>query len=354
MRQRVQFLILITLAWFTPSTMVQANSSSIRDIDVSQADRIAIHFDSAISKENAKLDFVRDHIQFSLAGSTIYPAKMLYSENAIFSKVFAYQYSPQLVRIRFTVSGQAADFQGKVTWAVDGNTLRIQFPKKSLTIDEKTEQRLLAKVTQSEAPIERAVENKTKATVTHASLTAPTLTSSAGKKGNYSSSMIRSFLMMGLIVGGLSLILFVIRKQVKKKKSGSGTNHGWWSKLLTKAIHKQEQLIEILAQHPLGPKQSIMVVRIQGQQLVLGVTQDHVQLITQLDADDTDGILENSAVTESIGKFLGAKTAIEPAIRTTASTFEKMVNAIEEKPATSVRDELKRKLSIPRRDFPLQ
>ena len=69
---------------------------------------------------------------------------------------------------------------------------------------------------------------------------------------------------------------------------------------------RERPFIEVLANHSLGAKQSITVVRIKDQQFVLGVTPDQVQLITQLDSDGTEGdVLDDPKIADSLGKMFG-------------------------------------------------
>lgn len=65
----------------------------------------------------------------------------------------------------------------------------------------------------------------------------------------------------------------------------------------------KEQMIEVLSNHHLGPKQSIAVVRVCGKKMVLGIANDSISLISQLadnqekDGDDFD-LDRNTAFSE--------------------------------------------------------
>jgi hypothetical protein len=117
---------------------------------------------------------------------------------------------------------------------------------------------------------------------------------------------------MFLVVGGLGMVLLYVKSR-KKGAQGQKSGDSWWSQVLAGG-KKNQSYIEVIASHALGPKQSITVVRIKDQKFVLGVTQDSVQLITQLDADEADlDVLEDPKVADSIGKLFGAKPKSVPA-----------------------------------------
>src|ERR1035437_7139671 len=82
--------------------IAHAGSITIRSVE-SKGNNTEILLDSSVDKNSVQVDYVRDIVQFSISNATIYPAKMLHAERAAFSKIFAYQYSPSLVRVRFSV-----------------------------------------------------------------------------------------------------------------------------------------------------------------------------------------------------------------------------------------------------------
>jgi flagellar biogenesis protein FliO len=303
--------------------LIWASSLTIRDIQV-KGNQVEIQLDGNVSKGSVDLDYVRDIVQFSIQNSTIYPAKILHSDNQAFTKVFAYQYAPSLVRVRFSVEGQADAYRGKVKWQQQGKLIIITFPDNKVVAKVDNEKSLLAKVlgtankdepkaevVKVEPAPEAKADSKTEKTLganndLNSKKKAPQL---GGTKSG--PSAFRSFLAMFLVVGGLGVVLFY----VKRKQGGQAKRVGnsWLSNLLPEGMRKQKSLIEVIAQHPLGPKQSITVIRIRGQQFVLGVTQDNVQLISQLDVDEAElDLLEDPAVAASIGKMFGGKPRVEP------------------------------------------
>jgi len=331
-----------------------AGSLTVRDIISTSKNQIEIKMDGVPSKHAFDIDYVRDVIQFSIQNATIYPAKIIHIENQAYNKVFAYQYSPNLVRVRFSVDGKADDFKGKVKWSQNGKSILVTFPDAPIAAakvekknDEVREKSLLAKVlgqsdSAKETPKEVVKEAKqpvkmeaikenespeeTRIAKPSAKLTGrQSLTDKPSTDGNLGGmksgpSPLRSFLSMLLVMGGLFLALIVIKKKkngVQATKSGDS----WFSNLLPQSMRKSKSFIEVMGTHSLGPKQSIVVVKIRGQQFVLGVTQDNVQLITQIDAEESEvDLLEDPAVAASIGKMFGGKPATNAAPAQAAQT----------------------------------
>jgi len=126
-------------------------------------------------------------------------------------------------------------------------------------------------------------------------------------------------LAMFLIVGGLGLVLLYFKKKGSSRQA-KRVGDSWLSGILSGG-KRQKPYIEVLANHALGPKQSITVVRIKDQQFVLGVTQDSVQLITQIDSEDADlDLLDDPKVADSIGRMFGAPVKAEaPKVREAAN-----------------------------------
>jgi flagellar biogenesis protein FliO len=339
MSQGWQRYCAVGLVWGMFAIFAQSAFSSsltVRDIVPEGNGKARIILDGVAPKGSINLEYVRDIVQFSIQNSTIYPAKIVHAEGAgaqAFNKIFAYQYAPNLVRVRFSVDGKADQYQGKVRVETKGKVLEISFPSPVAQAqkNDEHEKSLIAKVLgQSSAPkVEESpkteekpkAEEKLKAeerTKVRIGNQAKPVELGGRTRGP---SVFRSLFAMFLIVGGLGLVLLYL------KKKGRGTQakrvgDSWISGFLPGG-KKQKAFIEVMANHALGPKQSITVVRIRGQQFVLGVTQDSVQLITQLDSDEADlDLLDDPKVADSIGRMFGSPVKSE---KTSNSAFDSIL-----------------------------
>ncbi len=342
-------VLIASLVLVGASEEVLAGSHTVREVKISGSGIAQIHLDGVPPKGALEFDYVRDIVQLSIQNATIYPAKILHSDSGdeSFSKVFAYQYAPNLVRIRFTVGGKAEAYRGKVKLEQKGKMLTVRFPDGIAATSGQAdrEQSLLAKVLSqaasvgisaeekpaaqeikavkpSEAPIQEAaastVESKPVSESKTAKLTGSRSNPSSQLGGARSGvSPMRSLFAMFLVVGGLGMVLVYVKGR-KKGVQGKRNSESWFSQVLS-GSKRNTSYIEVLASHALGPKQSITVVRIRDQKFVLGVTQDSVQLITQLDSDEADlDVLEDPKVADSIGKLFGSKPKGMPATPSSA------------------------------------
>ena len=99
-------------------------SSVLRSVEVSPKDSktrsIQLLFDRAIDSSQVKTEFFKDIIQISLEDVSVYPARILPIEGSEISKLFTYQYTPKLVRARFSVKGKAEDFKDRISIETQG------------------------------------------------------------------------------------------------------------------------------------------------------------------------------------------------------------------------------------------
>jgi flagellar biogenesis protein FliO len=66
------------------------------------------------------------------------------------------------------------------------------------------------------------------------------------------------------------------------KEGGWMSALGGFARSAASGLGRKDKMIEVLSNHYLGPKKSIAVVRIMGRTLVLGVTNDSINLISQI------------------------------------------------------------------------
>src|SRR5689334_14258617 len=83
--------------------------TTLTKVQVTDRSQVDLLFDDRITPRQIKTEFANDIIQISLNDVSVYPAKISSIPGSDLTKVFAYQYSPKLVRCRFTVKGKAED-----------------------------------------------------------------------------------------------------------------------------------------------------------------------------------------------------------------------------------------------------
>src|SRR4051812_9124211 len=100
--------------------------TTLRKVQVTDGDQIELLFDGKVNPKQIRTEFFNDIIQLSLQDVSVYPAKISSVSGMDFTKVFAYQYAPKLVRLRLTVKGKAESYQGRFSMKASGKGLSIR------------------------------------------------------------------------------------------------------------------------------------------------------------------------------------------------------------------------------------
>ena len=327
---------------------------NLQRVQVTEGTRVDLIFDGKVDPSAIKTEFFNDTVQLSMDGVNVYPAKITSVSGPDLVKIFAYQYSPGLVRCRFTLKGRAEDYKDKLRMAGDGRILSVRFsddgktsrrkqdmasdsitlsarkPEKSpqaaqnsndkpvevaaVTADERTLlERVLGSNPEKEEPREQAakvadqdaskaksgvaavsdITNRNDAKKSPAQARGDSLAPATGNSSRLTSapelpSPARSLGVLAAICGGLGLLVVLRRgllgKGALKRIEGHKGLNGLLGNL---GLGRNERLIEVLSNHSLGPRKSIAVVRVGGRRLVLGVTNESINLITAMDGSDT-------------------------------------------------------------------
>lgn len=315
-RKVLKFAIIVGIAYGAVGGASAAwASTTLKKVQVTDGSQIDLFFDGKVNPSQVRTEYFNDIIQLSLDDVSVYPAKISSYSGMELTKIFAYQYAPKLVRCRLSVKGKAEDYQKRVEVKANGKVLSIRIkPAESVAASsqerpkaaepEKTaeEAALLARVLKSETaekPSEKPSKNSKASKASSGEQQSEPLAS-----GKPLPSPFRSMMMLGLVMtvfGGFAFLL-------KKVKNGpSLINHkgfaGAISKFAKGSLGRKGKMIEVVATHYLGPKKSIAMVRVGGRILVLGVTNESINLITQLSGevggDELD--LEKLALGENAG-----------------------------------------------------
>jgi len=327
-------------------SQADAAMTTLKQVQVSNGSQIDLLFDGKVGKSQARTEFFNDVIQISLNDVSVYPAKISSVNGGPLVKIFAYQYAPKLVRCRLTVNGKAEDFKDKLQIVSNGKVLSLRLagataksdvvttqaahPSKSSVAKASTRDsnekaseaaKVATKPEKSEKNEEQPQRIETaKADSSQAALLERVMKSAPSKsvpvsvveprEGKHSLSGAKPLPSpMGVLAKLLAVIAlfgamaFVAKKfmhgkgmsseralnaRIAKGAVGGMGQSNWMSALggfarsAAAGIGRKDKMIEVLSNHHLGPKKSIAVVRIMGRTLVLGVTNDSINLISQI------------------------------------------------------------------------
>lgn len=287
--------------------------TTLKKVQITDGSQIDLLFDGKVTPNQIRTEYFNDIIQVSLTDVSVYPAKINSISGSELTKVFAYQYAPKLVRCRLTVKGKAESFQDRVTVKANGKVLSIKL------IDGSGD-----KIVQSSAAVERAapqVNTEEQELLNHVLKGTPSPTgNSAGvavvptatesKKSKESSteqqpigrseaaskpltsgkplpSPMRVILVLLGMIAVLGGALIAIKRFGARSKL---QNHKGFARFMRNVtgMGTQQKMIEVLATHHLGPKKSIAMVKVAGKTLVLGVTNESINLISQINSNQVD------------------------------------------------------------------
>lgn len=306
--------ILIIAAFLSQDAF--AANATLKKVQITDGTRVDLLFDQKISPKQIRTEFFGDIIQVSLTDVSVYPAKINSVSGADLTKVFAYQYAPKLTRCRLSVKGTAEAFKDRFEIKAEGKVLSLRINGDAVVTEEKA---LLDRVMQGtpvnqpkvEAPAaaaEAAPKEEAKET------SKPNQPIAGGKP---LPSPMKSFLMLGVVM----FAFLAIAWGIKRFRSGSNAGiqqHKGIGKILAQFGPSKNKMIEVVANHYLGPKKSISVVRIGGRTMVLGVTNESINLITQLSESNSEQQNDSALSTNFDFESLAMESAGIPAPQVTA------------------------------------
>jgi flagellar biosynthetic protein FliO len=299
----------------------------LKQVQVSNGNQIELQFDREVDVKAIKTEFYQDIIQLSLNNVSVYPPKIFSVDGSDVSKVFAYQYTPKLVRCRLTVKGKAEDFKSRIVLRSKGKFLTLLIngvsiardrlsiqsakalsaptaPSRKVSKDSPAapaasvmkpeDKSLFEKITQSESPkAAAAAESSAPKTPSHLTGQPDHVARATRSHESSMSRVIHTFAWMAVVLILMAGVLVFLKKAMK----GKNGSKSWMMRMMKGKFGAGGKLIEVEATHYLGPKKSIAVVKVQGRRLVLGITDESINLITQLGAHagaDADGMDDES------------------------------------------------------------
>ena len=96
---------------------------------------------------------------------------------------------------------------------------------------------------------------------------------------NFVSTAIQMLTALGIVLGGVLIVFYVMRRFLKRDVGGS-----------------KEQLIKVISSQYIGIKKNISLVQIPGSILVVGISNDNISLLTKIeDKVVLDGLCQESS-----------------------------------------------------------
>ncbi len=305
-----EFKVLATLILSFAWTNNSFAGAALKQVELHHGDEVTLSLDGKIEQSHVTTEYLKDIIQISLNSVTVYPAKVKSSTDGPISKVFVYQYTPKVVRCRISVRGQAESYKKRLQMNFQGKTLHFRVTGASAGTAQESEISKFASAVKQRIVPEGVSLKEEQASLQQKVEQAPLLQEAKGEKVviKRSSSLGGAkpmpsfggvFLKLASVVGLFGALAFGLKKVGSLKKVKSSGILSAIQKVSGLQIGHKEGLIQVLSTQHLGPKNSISVVKVAGRTLVLGISQDSIQLITQILDSDEDEELEIAEDTQN-------------------------------------------------------
>lgn len=327
--------------------------TTLKKIETQEGMQVVLHFDQPVSIKQVQKEFFRDVIQLSLSNVSIYPPKMMSLSGREISKIFAYQYSPKLVRFRLTVKGEAQKFQKRFELKSKGKTLSVRIAEivadkvalnaaapapavkqamppstqSPMTVDEK---QLLERIVKNPSPVQ--------------SQTAPEAASKTKPlaRGKPLASPWKPIFMFFFVFGVFGVGVLFFKNKLRSTR--------WLKPFERLGLTKNNKMLEVVSTHYLGPKKSIVVIRVAKKLLVLGVSNESISLISQF-ASGNESVPGDEVLSEDPLGIPGTTEAFDLSVLTQSNSvppkpnqagFFDLLNSETTKPG--IRAQIKNKL----------
>lgn len=271
--------LLLTLGLLVASTSYGANLKKVDSYTKDGAFYAELTFDDAVSSDQASLDYVNETVQVNLSKASLGKSISTKVEDEKVRSIYTYKLDDGTVRARIIYRDgiQANSFQSATSVEAKGNQLivkvmdRAALPAKVAEVEKISDEDLaqaaqwLETADKKEQSLAATKEAEVKASEVKKESEIPVLaTQKNGSDDKKSASTSRILLSLGLVLGLLFGFSFFLKK------------------FLRRTPLKKNSQIKVLTQHYLGPKKSLAIIRVAGESMLIGVTDQNINLIKPL------------------------------------------------------------------------
>ena len=243
-----------------------------------------LSFDQEVKADDVSLDYINETVQVNLSNTEIGKSISTEVSDEKVRTVYSYKLGDDSARTRIIYKKgiDAAQFQAATTTEVQGNKLIVKVADRVapaavtataekisdedlvqaaqwLENAEKNDQKAKEELAAKQAAEQKALESRKESEIPI--LAAAKAEASADKK---TSSTARILFSLGLVLALLFGFSVFLKKFVRKNPL------------------KKNSQIKILTQHYLGPKKSLAIIRVAGESMLIGVTDQNINLIKTL------------------------------------------------------------------------
>ncbi len=301
-------LLVCILSFFSLSTYAaKAKVTNVDFTDLGREGKIIITLDKD-TNDFPEVSVKKDFVQVALPGSFVWPKieKKFTFQRAFDSKLMAYQFNKDLVRVRAYIPGNVERLTDKTSMVLKGNKVIVSFPKKKSDVAVSPVQRKPAVVKEERITAkpsadkydesyldkllkekEQAIEVDAKKPIklgqsndTGAKEDSVNVALAAPKKEEGSFNLMSY---IGKFVGFLALVLLLFYGVVTLLKKGAFKK----GKL---GFLNSTKIVEVLNTTYIGPKRSLLLIRAHKQVFLVGSSEKGLHMISEL--NDMNGLFK--------------------------------------------------------------
>lgn len=231
---------------------------------------VELKFNQDVKPDQFSLDFINETVQINLPSVQLPKGTQKSKlESDLIKSLYTYKVGNNLARTRVILNSDAMKYQSTTKLEAVGNTLKlvISNPVVPLTDEElKQAQEWVesAAIAEEAVTIQKSIEDKKKQESLKESeipVLSTTQKVTTDKKTNTAARVITS---LAIVLGLFGAFFLYARRNFVKAPKNKNTQ------------------VKVLTQHYLGPKKSLAIIRVAGESMLIGVTDNNINLIKTL------------------------------------------------------------------------
>lgn len=231
---------------------------------------VELKFNQEVKPEQFTLDFINETVQINLPSVQLPKGTQKSNiESDVVKSLYTYKVGNNLARTRVILNSDAMKFQQATKLEAHGNVLKLIIANPVATVSEEELKQAQAWVESATAAeeavkVQKTIEEKKKQENLKESeipVLSQTQKVTSDKKSNTAARVVTS---LAIVLGLFGAFFLYARRNFVKAPKNKNTQ------------------VKVLTQHYLGPKKSLAIIRVAGESMLIGVTDNNINLIKTL------------------------------------------------------------------------
>ncbi len=321
--------------------------TNLKDLRVGKDGYVHLSFDKKLSESQIKIDTLRDIVQFSIKNATVYPAKIFSVDQKSLKKVFAYQYTPNVIRCRLTVPGDSNDFKNNFSLSKDRKTLTLKVstivkkdekPKtQSIQVSQSKASNVQEASTSEKELLKKLIENENEKPL-FSDKSSNERTNKKSSDGFFDGFSFIGFLFLLFIFGSFLFRRKMLGSSSKEEKKSFFS--GLFKKMKNGGFAGSDN-IKLIEKVFIEQKKAISIIEIYGKKYAIGITDENLSLIGIIEDDANTLLNEDDEFNSLLNEEFSRPTISSPVVKNEMASNQISPNLDTQ---SSVRERIKKRL----------